>query len=144
MVIRWLSYRFAACLPFVPFNVNGHDKVIIPKKKGDFVSNVDSNFIILVKPPLLVFRKSYLFVRCLAQLKSRKLPWVVIAVIRFSSSQVICIYGDISPGGEHQALGPSSRANTGAWLALNSDDDVIPLSGIPLSCIPSSLLHSNA
>ena len=59
----WLSYRFAVCLLFVLFNVNGHDKVIIPKKSG-FASNVDSNFIILVKPPLLVFRKSYLFVRC--------------------------------------------------------------------------------
>ena len=59
----WLSYGFAICLRFVPFNVNGHDKLIIPRKSG-LVCFDESNFIILVKPPLLVFRKSYLFVRC--------------------------------------------------------------------------------
>ena len=40
-----------------------NDKLIIPRKSG-LVCFDESNFIILVKPPLLVFRKSYLFVRC--------------------------------------------------------------------------------
>ena len=146
---------FCLFLAFFPFNVNGHDRVIIPTKSG-FVFYYDSNFIMLAKPPPLAFRKvtflynvhfsslMYVTSKFLAQLKSRKLPWVVIAVIKFSSSQVICIYGDLSPGAEHQALGPSSRANAGAWLVLNSDDDVILLSGILLSCIPNSLPHSSA
>ena len=76
-----LSYGFAICLRFVPFNVNGHDKVIIPRKSG-FVCYVESNFIMLVKPPLLTVRKvtflydvhfsflMYVTSKFLAQLKS--------------------------------------------------------------------------
>ena len=60
----WLSHRFAICLRFVPFNVNGNDKVVIMKKKSGFVCYVDSNFIMLVKTSLVAFRKSYLSVRC--------------------------------------------------------------------------------
>ena len=50
------TYGFAICLRFVPFNVNGHDKLIIPRKNG-LVCYAESNFIILIKPPLLAFRR---------------------------------------------------------------------------------------
>lgn len=59
-------------------------------------------------------------------------------VIDFGSTRLICMYGSLSVGAEHQAFFPSKRANCGELSALFEDDAAILSSGIPLLFIPRS------